>query len=117
MPVLLTALVAIAWIGMVAWAIASGAWTSEGLAAVALITVLGILDLAALGSAAWWLRRQAPPPYVWAVLVLVANAALTLTDQMGWVDTLYLALTLTALGSVLLRTRWYWRRAARRGIP
>ena len=117
LPVLLTALVAVAWIGLVVWALATDAWTSDGLAATTTIVVLGVLDAAALGSSAWWLRRQAPTPYVWAVLVLVANAALTLTDQMGWVDTLYLALTLTALGSVLLRTRWYWRRAARRGIP
>lgn len=91
-----------------------GTWSAQGTAAVVVLLVLGLLNLVALGSAAWWLTRQRRQSYLWALLVLLANAALTLTDQMGWVDTLYLAATLAAMISVLVRTRWYWARAARR---
>ena len=78
------------------------------------IAVLALINMAALMSAAWWLRERRRQAHAWAILVLTANAALTLTDQMGWIDTLFLALTLAALVIVLIRTRWYWGRAARR---
>lgn len=115
LPVLLTALVAIAWIGLVVWALVSGSWGDSSGTANAVVVVLGAFNAAALGSAALWLRSQQRQSHLWAVLVLIANAALTLTDQMGWFDTLYLALTIAALVAVLIKTRWYWRRAARRG--
>lgn len=99
------------------WALASGAWAHQGATAGVVLVMLGLLDLAALGSAAWWLRRQRRQAHLWALLVLLANAALTITDQMGWIDTLYLAATLAAVIAVLLRTRWYWARAARRARP
>lgn len=105
---------AVAWIGLVVWALVTGAWSHQGIAAGIVLVALGLLNLGALISAAWWLRRQKRQAHVWAALVLLANAALTVTDQMGWIDTLYLAITLAALGAVLVRTRWYWRRAARR---
>ena len=114
LPVLLTALAAAAWAGLVAWALATDAWASGSAASTGTLIVLVALNGTALLSAAWWLRRQRRQAYLWAVLVLLANAALTLTDQMGWVDTLYLALTLAALAAIAYRTRWYWARAARR---
>lgn len=96
------------------WALATGAWGQASGTTTTVVIVLGSLNAAALGSAAWWLRRPRRQAHLWAALVLIANAALTLTDQMGWVDTVYLALTLAALAAVLVRTRWYWRGAARR---
>ncbi|MFY9232333.1 MAG: hypothetical protein WAO50_10545 [Candidatus Nanopelagicales bacterium] len=91
-----------------------GAWGSQGTGAFIAIAVLALINMAALVSAAWWLRERRRQAHAWALLVLTANAALTLTDQMGWIDTLYLALTLAALVIVMVRTRWYWGRAARR---
>lgn len=106
---------AVSWIGLVVWALATGAWGDPGTPEITIIVVLGILDAIALGAAALWLRRPHRSSHLWAVLVLTANAALTLTDQMGWIDTLFLALTLAALAVVLVRTRWYWQRTARQG--
>lgn len=114
LPALATAAVAAAWVVLTITSLVVGAWGSQGTSAFIAIAMLALINMAALMSAAWWLRERRRQAHAWAILVLTANAALTLTDQMGWIDTLFLALTLAALVIVLIRTRWYWGRAARR---
>jgi hypothetical protein len=69
--------------------------------AAAVMAALMLGNATALAVAGWGLGRQTPIPYFFAVVVLVVNMVLTITDQMGVWDWLILALEAAMLGLLL----------------
>ncbi|HSN78241.1 MAG TPA: hypothetical protein VL334_24480 [Anaerolineae bacterium] len=72
-----------------------------------IIAVLMLGNAAALALAGWGLGRRSQLAWLFALALLLVNTVLTVADQMGLWDWLFLALELAMLGLLLAVARRY----------
>lgn len=96
------------WLGF-AFVVAAGAHPSYSrLASLRWIMVsLALLTSAALAVLFIFLRRQNRLAYLLGLVFLFFIILLTVTDDLGWIDFLFLAVTVIPIVLLLVNRKWY----------
>jgi hypothetical protein len=113
---LLLALDALVWFAFGVMA-ASGAIASiaHPLALRWVMAVLAWVSAAVLAGLAFLLSKRVRLAFYMAILLLILIAALSVTDQVGWLDLAALAISVAPLVLLLKDRAWYLRRTDARG--